>query len=231
MNDYYNIHFVAPVVIQLEVLSATSVRVSWDRLDIPEITGYIVYYSQTGNSEMVPTQHFINVFSSTNIVLLTDLTSNVEYQFEVVAVAKLDGDVVMGERSNEYTERLTPTSVPATQINIVTLVGGVLAFAVAFVAVVVVIIIFVLSRSGFLFPSYTVKLLFSELLYYQCIVFKEPIYLHNNTRSRRTTTTVRSNDTLVDTPFQLISGFFHVNQGVLCCAGVCWRGGGGQQAC
>ena len=25
------------------------------------------------------------------------------------------------------------------------------------------------------------------------------------------TTTVRSNDTLVDTPFQLISGFFHVS--------------------
>ena len=39
------------------------------------------------------------------------------------------------------------------------------------------------------------------------------------------TMTMRSNDTLVDTPFQLISGFFHVNQGVLCCAGVCWRGG------
>ena len=33
----------------------------------------------------------------------------------------------------------------------------------------------------------------------------------------RRPTTVRSNDTLVDTPFQLISGFFHVNQGVLCC--------------
>ena len=27
---------------------------------------------------------------------------------------------------------------------------------------------------------------------------------------------MRSNDTLVDTPFQLTSGFFHVNQGVLC---------------
>ena len=27
---------------------------------------------------------------------------------------------------------------------------------------------------------------------------------------------MRSNDTLVDTPFQLISGFFHVNQGVSC---------------
>ena len=39
--------------------------------------------------------------------------------------------------------------------------------------------------------------------------------LHNNTLSRRRRpTTVRSNDTLVDAPFQLISGFFHVNQGV-----------------
>ena len=28
---------------------------------------------------------------------------------------------------------------------------------------------------------------------------------------------MRSNDTLINTPFQLISGFFHVNQGVLCC--------------
>ena len=64
-------------------------------------------------------------------------------------------------------------------------------------------------------------------------------HLHNITLSRRTTT-VRSNDTLVDTPFQLISGFFHVNQGILCSEhaeqassrGVLERGGGGgQQAC
>ena len=67
---------------------------------------------------------------------------------------------------------------------------------------------------------------------------KLKLYLHNNTLSQQTRTTVCSNDTLVDTPFQLISGFFHVNQGVLCCehaeqasSGVCWRGGGGQQAC
>ena len=47
--------------------------------------------------------------------------------------------------------------------------------------------------------------------------------------------TMCSNDTLVDTPFQLISGFFHVNQGVLCCEhaeqassrGVLEGGGGG----
>ena len=51
----------------------------------------------------------------------------------------------------------------------------------------------------------------------------------------RRPTTVRSNDTLVDTPFQLISGFFHDNQGILCSEhaeqassrGVLERGGGG----
>ena len=46
-----------------------------------------------------------------------------------------------------------------------------------------------------------------------------------------------TNDTLVDTPFQLISGFFHVNQGILCsehAEQASSRGvleGGGQQAC
>ena len=65
-------------------------------------------------------------------------------------------------------------------------------------------------------------------------------HLHNNTLSLQTTT-LRSNDTLVDTLFELISGLFHVNQGVLCnehaeqasSRGVLGGGGGGggQQAC
>ena len=50
-----------------------------------------------------------------------------------------------------------------------------------------------------------------------------------------TMTTVGSNNTLVDTPFQLISDFFYVNQGVLCSEhaeqassrGVLEGGGGG----
>ena len=58
-----------------------------------------------------------------------------------------------------------------------------------------------------------------EIFYIRC-------HLHNNTRSRRTTTTttVRSNDTLIDTPFQLLSGFFHANQGV-CVVQGCVGGG------
>ena len=42
--------------------------------------------------------------------------------------------------------------------------------------------------------------------------------------------TMCSNDTLVDTPFKLISGFFHINKVFSVVQGVCWRGGG-QQAC
>ena len=75
-----------------------------------------------------------------------------------MAVAELDGDTVMGERSDNFTERLTLTSLPATQSNITPIIGGVMAFivAVAFVAVVVVILLFfVRSRLGLLLPSHS----------------------------------------------------------------------------
>ena len=66
----------------------------------------------------------------------------------------------------------------------------------------------------------------TENFYYFTVILLYP--------DERRPTTVRSNDTLVDTPFQLISGFFHVNQGILCSEhaeqassrGVLERGGG-----
>ena len=86
--------------LEFDVLSPTSVRVSWDRLNIPEITGYIVYYSQTGNSnEKSITKLSVNISSSDTSVTIDNLTSDVQYQFEVVAVAELNGDVVIGQRS------------------------------------------------------------------------------------------------------------------------------------
>ena len=98
---------VAKVMITPEVVSATSIQVSWDRLDIPEITSYMVYYSQTGNSEKVTT-----VSSSENSVTIDNLLTDEEYQFQVVAVAELDGNMVMGERSNVSIAR--PTAPPPT---------------------------------------------------------------------------------------------------------------------
>ena len=71
---------------------------------------------------------------------------------------------------------------------------------------------------------------------FQASVWERYIYIILLYPDERRPTTVRSNDTLVDTPFQLISGFFHVNQGILCSEhaeqassrGVLERGGGQQ---
>ena len=99
----------------VEVVSDTSVRVSWDSVDIPEITGYTVYYSQTGNRKR-QSEESITVPSSDNSVVIEGLLNNVEYQFQVVAIAELDdGDVFTGLRSLLCNvERIVVTSLPIT---------------------------------------------------------------------------------------------------------------------
>ena len=71
--------------VEVEVVSDTSVRVSWDSVDIPEITGYTVYYSQTGNRKR-QSEGSTTVPSSDNSVVIEGLLNNVEYQFQVVAM-------------------------------------------------------------------------------------------------------------------------------------------------
>ena len=103
----------------VEVVSDTSVKVSWDSVDIPEITGFTVYYSQTGNRKRQG-EGSITVPSSDNSVVIEGLLNNVEYQFQVVAIAELDGDVIMGQRSVLILSRVvvalptTGTCLPAT---------------------------------------------------------------------------------------------------------------------
>ena len=88
------LHPVAPVP-NIEV-SIDSVEVSWDIIDTPEIIGYIVYYSQTGSRER-QSKESITVPSSNNSVVIEGLLNNVEYQFQVVAIVELDGDVTTGQ--------------------------------------------------------------------------------------------------------------------------------------
>ena len=97
----------------VEVLSATSIQVSWDILDIPEITRYIVYYSQTVNSEMATI-----VSDSENSVTIDNLLTNEEYQFQVVAVAELDGDMIIGERSNVSVAELDMDMIMGERSNV-----------------------------------------------------------------------------------------------------------------
>ena len=121
--------------VEAEISSATSVRVSWDRFDIPEITGYIVYYSQRQRD-------IKHIFSLENSVIIDNLLSDVEYQFEVVAVAELDGDVVTGD-SETVTVLIPATTITPTDSvsNVSDIVGGVVAFILAALVVVSVIVV------------------------------------------------------------------------------------------
>ena len=115
--------------VEVEVVSDTSVRVSWDSVDIPEITGYTVYYSQTGNRKR-QSEESITVSSSDNSVVIEGLLNNVEYQFQVVAIAELDGDVIMGQRSLLCNvERIVvalPTTTHTRDISITAVVSSLL---------------------------------------------------------------------------------------------------------
>ena len=107
--------------VEVVVISATSVQVSWDSIisDIFEITYYTVYYIQTQKRKR-QSELFVMVNSSVNSVVIEGLLNNVEYQFQVVATAELDGDVIMGQRpllSNTMSVLVAlPTTAPMTTI-------------------------------------------------------------------------------------------------------------------
>ena len=80
--------------IKVKTLSATAVRVSWNSVAIPEITGYIIYYSSvTGSRE----KQIITVTSSVTSVNIVDLLNNVRYQFQVAIIAEVKGEQFLGE--------------------------------------------------------------------------------------------------------------------------------------
>ena len=94
----------------LQVISESSVRVSWNALDyIPEIIHYTIFYSLTGNMS----EESVMVSSSLSSVVIKSLSSNEEYQFQVMATAELGGEVLVGERSNSSAIIITlPVTTP-----------------------------------------------------------------------------------------------------------------------
>ena len=88
----------------MEVLSATSVRVSWKRIEVNIQTiyysfyGYQVYYSQKGRQgEEVS----VTVQGTENNVVIEDLISDVKFLFQVVSIVRLNGkQLIMGMRSS-----------------------------------------------------------------------------------------------------------------------------------
>ena len=83
-------------------VSANSIQVTWNQLCTSEITGYRVYYRQTGKCEIDTTEQYSTVSCSKNSVTIDNLLTNIEYQIQVVAV---EGDTDVGERSNVSVSR------------------------------------------------------------------------------------------------------------------------------
>ena len=85
--------------IRVEIETSTSARVSWDVINLPGISGYIVYYSLTGNRKRQAEQSVDVPGSSATTVLIEDLVNGAEYQFTVVALANLNGVNISGSRA------------------------------------------------------------------------------------------------------------------------------------
>ena len=92
--------------VQVQLVSDSSVRVSWESINNSMIIYYTVYYfiNVTENNEAKVTDSII-VPSSVNSVVIGDSTvpNITDYQFQVAATAETNGEVIMGERSTSTT--------------------------------------------------------------------------------------------------------------------------------
>ena len=95
----YSLVLLAAVVmnVMVEMLSNTSVIVSWESIDTSELTisyrvYYYYYYNQSGDMDA-----FVN--ASSNSIVIDNLISIVEYLFYVVVIAEVDGQIFIGQRS------------------------------------------------------------------------------------------------------------------------------------
>ncbi len=78
---------------EVVVVSGTSIRVSWDPITDPGISGYIILYTSTPDGN--DTQHK-NITSTEPLpVLISGLSPGMEYQFQVQAVVEVDGEVFL----------------------------------------------------------------------------------------------------------------------------------------
>ena len=95
----FNTHTAEVMKVQVQILTDTSVIVSWKRmLNIPEITHYTVFYSRAGRLDH--SEQNMNVTTTEVFVVIRNLNGHIEhYQFLVVAVATVDNVEILGERS------------------------------------------------------------------------------------------------------------------------------------
>ena len=94
--------------VSLIILSDTSVRVSWTRVRPSRSTdytldSYIIYYTQKGTRK----QESVTVSSGNDNLVIQDLTSMAEYNFQVATIINVDGELIQGLRSSAVEAELS----------------------------------------------------------------------------------------------------------------------------
>ena len=111
VNYIYSLMSPAAVVMRLmvEPVSTSSVRVSWESIDNPIIINYTVYYYLLIGS--CKEENNVTIPSSMNSIIIRNLTGSVitDYQFQVAATAEINGEVIMGERSEVRMSEVVPS--------------------------------------------------------------------------------------------------------------------------
>jgi hypothetical protein len=103
--------------VEVEQVSDSSARVSWSALNhLPEVTGYRVYYSQIGSRKRQAGEMSVDITDpSQGFVIIDNLESSVQYQFQVVAIAMLGGmDFVSNRSVVDEDAMLNLTTSPTT---------------------------------------------------------------------------------------------------------------------
>ncbi len=86
---------------EVGVVSDTSIRVSWDPITDPGISGYIILYTSTPDGNNTQQKNITS--TETLPVLISGLSPKVAYQLWVQAVVEVDGEVFLGEKSESVT--------------------------------------------------------------------------------------------------------------------------------
>ena len=96
--------------VEVEALSHSSVKVSWDEIqsDVPTITNYTMYYGLKEGDER---ERSHPVPSTRDFVVVDNLST--EYQFQVAATAKANGETIMGQRSEVQILEVVPLTSPS----------------------------------------------------------------------------------------------------------------------
>ncbi len=107
---------------EVVVVSGKSIRISWDPITDPRISGYIILYTSLHVCDGNTIQQK-NITSTEPLpVLISGLSPGVEYQFQVQAVVEVDGKVFLGESSEIVNATIGTCIYGSTSIDMILVV-------------------------------------------------------------------------------------------------------------